>query len=433
MSDFRIKADWVPSDEQDILMRETAAALQIDVNGYLLTKNTNIWTKSVQDKVIVSTYPLAQWFAYHWWRLENELEPDGEPNFDWRFAHELGAANHGFVWPRVVFASDGTLMNISFGSFREQKQMQDQSVEYIYQSEKTQTVTLLDFQNAVKGLIEKSIEQLSIDSDLKDLWNIVCEDIQSPNNSAIRKIEGMLGFDPEECPSKLLNQFINYQRRIGVDSMKELAPFFKSGQMQSYLVFDKSISAKLQIAPEEISFDSSKDVLPWQQGKKAAKQLRERCDFTQDCISNKNLRDLLNISEKDFNSYEEENGKSLISIGKRNNNNTFQIVPRMHKRSTGRRFELARLICDALLTSKEQDKEWLVASDYGSFRQKRQRSFAAEFLCPINSLLEFLNKDFSDSMLEAAAEHFDVSEWTVRTTLVNNNVVSRNKVLPCPV
>lgn len=52
--------------------------------------------------------------------------------------------------------------------------------------------------------------------------------------------------------------------------------------------------------------------------------------------------------------------------------------------------------------------------------QKRQRAFAAAFLCPIDSLIEFLDDDFSETALEAAAQHFEVSERIVTYQLANN-------------
>jgi hypothetical protein len=47
-----------------------------------------------------------------------------------------------------------------------------------------------------------------------------------------------------------------------------------------------------------------------------------------------------------------------------------------------------------------------VSADLATARQKFQRAFAAEFLCPINSLVEYLSEDFSDTALEDAALRF---------------------------
>ena len=67
---------------------------------------------------------------------------------------------------------------------------------------------------------------------------------------------------------------------------------------------------------------------------------------------------------------------------------------------------------------------WLPATDAKTARQKLQRAFAIEFLCPIQSLTEFLGDDFSSDATEEAAEHFGVSHTAVETHLVNNGLLS---------
>jgi len=70
-------------------------------------------------------------------------------------------------------------------------------------------------------------------------------------------------------------------------------------------------------------------------------------------------------------------------------------------------------------------RSWLVTADLSTARQKFQRAFAAEFLCPIRSLIGFLDDDFSESAIEDAASHFSVSERTVESLLMNNGYFSR--------
>jgi Zn-dependent peptidase ImmA (M78 family) len=59
-------------------------------------------------------------------------------------------------------------------------------------------------------------------------------------------------------------------------------------------------------------------------------------------------------------------------------------------------------------------------------RQKVQRSFAQEFLCPADALAAMVRRPYpSVSELEAAADHFEVSDFTVRSALVNRGFVDR--------
>lgn len=48
------------------------------------------------------------------------------------------------------------------------------------------------------------------------------------------------------------------------------------------------------------------------------------------------------------------------------------------------------------------------------------------FLCPVEGLRQVLPPQPSEADIENAAEHFDVSELTVRSALVNRGLVDRS-------
>jgi hypothetical protein len=50
-------------------------------------------------------------------------------------------------------------------------------------------------------------------------------------------------------------------------------------------------------------------------------------------------------------------------------------------------------------------------------------AFAAEFLCPINELTDFLRDDFSNEAIEDAGESFGISPTAVRSHLVNSDIL----------
>ena len=82
---------------------------------------------------------------------------------------------------------------------------------------------------------------------------------------------------------------------------------------------------------------------------------------------------------------------------------------------------MARFLGD-YVSREAKDGQWLVSTDLGTARQKFQRAFAAEFLCPISALVEFLGEDYSETAIEDAAEHFQVGQRTVESLLVNNGL-----------
>ena len=95
---------------------------------------------------------------------------------------------------------------------------------------------------------------------------------------------------------------------------------------------------------------------------------------------------------------------------------------------TGRRFDLARLLAERLLSPDGMEPLRAVTRSY-TYRHKAQRAFAAEFLAPIEAVDAFLGGDYSEDRQSEAAEHFQVSAYTIRSLLVNNNRLGRQGAL----
>jgi Zn-dependent peptidase ImmA (M78 family) len=90
-----------------------------------------------------------------------------------------------------------------------------------------------------------------------------------------------------------------------------------------------------------------------------------------------------------------------------------------------RRFELCRLIADGLVAS--EGDLLLPATVSRTSRQKFQRAFAQEFLCPFDALRERLGPSVpADEDIEDAAAHFEVSPLVIQTTLVNKGILPRD-------
>jgi hypothetical protein len=63
--------------------------------------------------------------------------------------------------------------------------------------------------------------------------------------------------------------------------------------------------------------------------------------------------------------------------------------------------------------------QWLSATDSRTSRQKVQRAFAAQLLCPIEHLDEFLSGDYTQERIEDAAEHFGISPLAISSQLAS--------------
>ncbi|MBV5327846.1 MAG: hypothetical protein JZU65_09435 [Chlorobium sp.] len=87
---------------------------------------------------------------------------------------------------------------------------------------------------------------------------------------------------------------------------------------------------------------------------------------------------------------------------------------------------LLRLVGDRLY-SPDTDK-FLPVTTVNTARQKFQRAFAQEFLCPSNALKDFIGEDFGEEKLDEAAHYFNVSTRVIETTLVNKGFIDRRSL-----
>ena len=111
---MHIELEWLPPFQGAEEVGRTSAAVQMRFGAEIATRFEDEFSQSVQHAARVSAFPFAVWLAQSWWRLRWEplpsrirLVPDQIADANWRMSHEIPAAGYGFIWPRVVFASDG--------------------------------------------------------------------------------------------------------------------------------------------------------------------------------------------------------------------------------------------------------------------------------------------------------------------------------------
>lgn len=403
----------------------TAAWVDMYVDNISLTRNQDIWAETVRDNVFVSAYPLAMWFASSWWRLHHEPLPTQQPGHNWRMVHELGAANHGFVWPRVIFIPDGEAIHVWAGT----SMMTDQSVQYLQALEVPRMITLTGFQQSVERFIQSVLARLDAKglagSNLTHLWALVQEDLVHPEAVRRRKLEAELGFDPEECPEQALNAALQWESQVGDAALSELAPAIAaSGATPELALIGQLASAGGIVGTPEISPDSINHLdhgAPWERAIHDARALRHKMGNVSGPVLDRRLHDLLGLSSEAAANWSAPVGRSPVAVAIPMNDHQLKFVPRRHS-PAGKRFELARFLGEYLRPSTHEAR-WLVSTDLSTFRQKYQRAFAAEFLCPIDSLTSFLGGDFSSYAIEEAAAEFDVSEQTITNLLLNNGYI----------
>jgi hypothetical protein len=428
MTELKFIYDWLVTGNDAPEHRQTMAALQMHVGGVNLMKNQDIWSKTIQESVLVSAYPLAMWLASSWWRLGCEPLPAHgvAPSVDWRMAHEMGAADYGYVWPQVVFASDSEMMQVWAAPSRSGD---IQSITYLNGLEMPASIALSDFQRSAGDFIVSVISRLDAmdckDSALSNLWKLIQEEVLDSKSAKHRRIEAEMGYDPDECPEELMEKALELDREMGAAALSELAPIYGKSSIQEPLAAIVELSKSngiigeptVPVRPDVMTIPHG---LPWERAVATARALRKMLGNPGGVIGTAKLSELLGLSERAVEEWS-PSGHSKAAIAVPQPEHKFKFIPRK-KHPIGKRFELARLVGDYLL-AEHRNGNWLASTDLSTSRQKFQRAFAAEFLCPIEALQDFLQDDYSESAIEDAVQHFEVSQRTIESLLVNNGVL----------
>lgn len=428
--EFSISTAWTSANFGSPEIRETSGLLSIQLGNHIATRAEDDWSKTVQTSVRLSAYPLALWFAESWWRLLWEPALEGEHvTSGWRLGHDMSAAGYGFIWPRLVFESDGENMEVT--CFQSTPTVTE-PVRYLEGFRASTTSKI--FERAVDEFISLVVARLEAvgirDSELGRLWREIKGERSDPNVAEYRRIEAMLGFEPDEAPEKLLNELTGLMPELGRDAISEVAPACAGDDPEAtlhkiiYTANSIGVEGKISELPKLISAVKStagRSDKPWERGRKLARLARSAWSLGSQPLSDQQFSDLLGMPSTVLGKANGTSGELPLGLGVRGEHQgDFKLVFR-RRAHTGRRFEAARFLGDSLIAPMED--KWLPSTDAKTVRQKIQRAFAAEFLCPVDALVDFLDGDYSPEACDEAGEHFAVSPLAVRSHLANHGYI----------
>ena len=437
----RKKYDFELGDREEAA---TLGLLVIKVPSHILTLGYNKHIKKRREGPLVSGYPIAEWFAWNWWRLTSEI--GGRPANEtavrrWDFSHRLSTIGSGYDWPNISIYSDG------YNSYLDSALARTDSVKsFEYYDSPLVIVSTKVLEKAMSDFINETIKSLSCqgirDSNLQRIWNDLKSEQVDPNDALYRAMEARLGFDPDDANEETIRSILDNGELIGRDALDEVAADSAwAGNLADNFPSVETFQNASDEYGTEVSLDSMvtlSDELSsewkygkleaWRVGKELAKMLRLQEKSNVQKISNRQLAQYAGVNESsitDGTSYWEK-----MSFCFKNDGEVAKLTLRP-KWETGRRFELARLIGDCLAReSWSLPKERLFpATGTSSYRQRLQRAFSAELLCPIEHIDEITGKDYSPEMQKKAADEFNVSEQVVSWQIWNNNRISESSIL----
>lgn len=424
---LEIAAEWERLDQGAPEERACFAAIGIFAGEVPLTEAEDAFVKRMRSSVHLSAYKLAEWFAWNWWR--QRWEPRTQA-IDWATAHRMTTIGGGYVWPNITVISDGERILLVA---RPTELRSAEPLRYV--ANLAAVFRAVEFEGAVSRFVEQVRGKLHaegiITSNLDDIWIDVIAERKNPETAERRRLEALLGLDPDEADTSLLERLVSEISEFGEYAIRELAAT-SSGSSNvptanriRQIAHDQGISAR---PADAVRLTSGAQLPPmgqvpaWRRGAEAAQMLRAQEQLGAASISNKRLSDLSGVAAKVFKSPESH---SEISFAIDETIKSGKVVLRS-KWETGRRFELARLLGDRIAGSA--NGRLFPATRTHTYRQKLQRSFAAELLCPFEAADSMLGGDYSEDRQEDVAEHFNVSPLTVQTLLVNHGRIDRHSL-----
>ena len=273
------------------------------------------------------------------------------------------------------------------------------------------------------------------------MWADLNHERNDPNSARFRRIEALLGYDPDIMAGERIESWLLDAASLGENALAELATGSMAGMMSARQINDVSMSKGFQLEPDDgFRFDHPfmvkegdteacwGDIAAWRIGVAAANTVSQQADLAEEPISDAILAELAGTSKTVIQPGNRTNSTNSVSWMFESKHGSTQIAlrPWIH---TARRFDLARLVGDRLFRESgfTADEPLSPATSSYSYRQKAQRAFAAELLSPWETVQAMLEDDYSQENREQVAERFGVSPLTIENLVRSNGGISRQQ------
>jgi Zn-dependent peptidase ImmA (M78 family) len=403
--------------------------LTIETHHTMLTEGFDYHLMSSRSGPLVSAYYLAEWFAWNWWRLLWEPRREGS---DWDFAHRMNNIGEGYVWPNITIFSDGVRTALISDASEN-----PEAKPFRYFGANPVMMPSTSYEGAIDKFIGQVLSRLQdrgiVDSNLSRLWNDLLAERSDTEISQRRRIEAMLGREPDEIEDDKIEQLVSDAKQLGANAVEEVAA--DQGRIGSVGVniisaadfvasaksdgFDVATKDAVRLG-SDVQLPNKLDVPAWRVGAAAAKALRVQEKLGSGLINNKRLAEMTGTQIAAVTT--KINGGIKMSFLLNQGKELSKIVV-LAPREEGRRFNIARLLGDSLL---DRGSALHPATRASTYRQKAQRAFAAELLSPFEAVEDMMRGDYSDDMQEEVAGYFSVSPMTINTLLKNHGRIERD-------
>ncbi len=418
-SNLKVSVEWEdPCAAKGEELRATWCRLSIQIGQIPVTRIHDERLQTVREAVYCSAYPLAEWFAFNWWSLLNEIERP------WSAAerHNLRYAREGFALPNLEFFSEDSLIRAVW------KPYVPASAPVRFLEEGFALLDRTAFSREIHAFLEKVIVRLESQgvphTSLFDEWTAI-RDIPEVEKEFCETV-GALGLDPYDLEDKKADEVFSVVKNLPDEMRRE---FFLAADSNALTQQSRWVSKCLrQLGDYEIKTKlagkkglyrtQASSSTPWQRGYELARKFRKEFGLGSPskplstdklCGLKKGNLPVIRVGEE----------HQLDAVTRLSTELGPQVATSKERKSS-KSYLLARAICE-YLCSDSADSALLtrISSD----RQKQNRAFAAELLAPAEGIRKLLSgsRIDRDEVTEVAA-HLDVSEWLIEHQLQNHRI-----------
>ena len=401
-------------------------AIKVVADGHCLTEGIDEHAKIYREGPLVSGYHLAEWLVWNWWRLRWEPpRPHAHRTLEWAFAHRMSTVGEGYVWPNVTIDSDGFRSVLT-----SERSSQHNTGSFRYFGGPTAAIPAKCLESAIDRFVSDVLKRLGEaeldDTNLHRLWHDLRIEREDPTVSRFRRLEALLGRDPDEVEAKEIERHLADAAALGEDALEEVAAGTES---RAQGPIDMLSAERIEEIAKRQGFDAEpadavrlnsgasltvwEETEAWRVGEAVAGAVRHQEKLGTEPIDDARLAELAGTTAYAISEHTRRSDELAFALD-RNGEGTRMAL--RSKWETGRRFELARLIGDRLFGGA---RRLFPATQAYSYRQKAQRAFAAELLSPFDAVNEMLGNDDSDEKQGDVAQHYQVSPMMIQTLLVN--------------
>ncbi len=394
-----------------------------------LTEGFDYYLTGYRPGPLVSGYHMAEWLAWNWWRLR--WEPRAK-NPDGAFTHQMASIGEGYIWPNITVFSDG----IRTALLSKPSERPD-AKPFRYVGAQPLVIPSTQWEGAVDAFISQVLGQLDaekINTNLHVIWAEVVAERSDPEISEFRRIEAMFSRDPDSVKDRAIERLLADSDRLGKATLGEIAA---NKAMEGTSQGMPLTAAEFEKLAQDLGHDASTrdsvkfaentvlqrgaQVPAWRLGVAAARKLRKQEHLGDAPINDVLLAEMAGTRTETLTG-QTKTGANLSFILEEEATKARLVL--RSKWHTGRRFDLTRLIGDSLIG--ELGALHPATATY-TYRQKAQRGFAAELLCPFDVADKMLAGNYDDKeRRHGVASHFEVSPWTIETLLMNHGRLDRD-------